>query len=218
MGELAGQVAHEVNNPIGIVSAKARLLVDHHRGEMSEHVAAELEKITTQSDRVARVAQGLLTYCRTADLGRAAAKVDVAVKRAIHLIEPRAHQSKVTIEEQLPDDLPRVRANSDELEQVFCNLFINALDAMPTGGRLCVAAACDGDHVAISVQDSGCGMTADVRARIFDPFFTTKKQDGTGLGLSICQELVHASGGSIVVESEPTHGSKFTLRLAIAHG
>ena len=220
MGELAGKVAHEVNNPIGIVSAKARLLVDHHRGEMSAHVAGELEKITSQSDRVARVAQGLLTYCRAADPGRVAARVDVAVKRALDLIEPRARQAKVQIEQHVPDDLPPARVNPDEIEQVFCNLFINALDAMRgrNGGRLSVRAMCEEDQIVVAVQDSGCGMSDEVQRRIFEPFYTTKKDDGTGLGLSICQELVHASGGSITVQSEPGRGSTFTLRLAVARG
>ena len=216
MGELAAEVAHEVNNPIGIVCAKARILLNSHRSEMSEHVAAELEKITTQADRVARVAQGLLTYCRSAEPARVSAGLATAVKRAVDLVEQRARAARVQIEKQLPSDLPPARANLDEMEQVLCNLLLNAIDAMRDGGRITIAGRFDRDNVEVSVQDTGCGMPPQVRQRVFEPFFTTKKREGTGLGLSICQGLVTASGGIIEVESEVGRGSTFTVRLPIS--
>jgi signal transduction histidine kinase len=216
MGELAGEIAHEVNNPIGVVSAKARILLNSHREEMSEHVAAELEKMTAQADRVARVAQGLLTYCRPAHPARVSANVATAVQRAVNLVEQRARSSGVTIEQQLPPDLPSARANLDEMEQVLCNLLLNALDAMPEGGLLTIAGRVDQNLVEVTVRDTGCGMSPEVRQRVFEPFFTTKKREGTGLGLSICQGLVTACGGVIQVASEPGRGSTFIIRLPVA--
>ena len=219
MGEMAGQIAHEVNNPIAIVSAKARLLLDDHGSEMSAHVASELEKIVSHADRVARVAQGLLTYCRPAERQRAPLDLRLPIERALGLVEQRAQAMHVKVENLVPQ-IPTVLGNCDEMEQVFCNLFLNALDAMAAsdGGSLTVRGRCEGDQVEIAVQDTGRGMPEEVRQRIFEPFFTTKFKGGTGLGLAICQELVRSSGGTLDVVSKVGAGSTFLLRLPRMHG
>lgn len=221
VGELAGQVAHEVNNPIGIISAKARLLLADHHDEMSPKIAQELEKMTDLADRVARIAQGLLSYCRPSRAHRERLDIRQPVRKCLAMVDRHARSSGIVIYDELPVVLPDVNSNPQELEQVFLNLVINALDAMPTGGELRVSAApvelTNGEPgVAVRVADTGVGIEAKIRGRIFEPFFTTKQEGcGTGLGLSIGLGLVRESGGDIEVESEPGLGSRFTVKLPV---
>lgn len=214
VGELAGQVAHEVNNPIAIISAKSRLLLEDRRGEMSERIAAEIGKITDMADRVARIAQGLLSYCRPATGSRAPLDLREPLRKALGVVEQRARVANVSIEDELPDDLPPVLANSGEMEQVFLNLLLNAIDAMPGGGRLVVGGGATGQFVEVSVEDTGGGIAPEIRERIFEPFFSTKPEGrGTGLGLSICQGLVNSHGGRIELDTQVGRGSRFVVRL-----
>ncbi|HSJ10102.1 MAG TPA: ATP-binding protein [Longimicrobiales bacterium] len=216
VGELAGQVAHEVNNPIAIISAKSRLLLRDGATALPERTAQEIGKIAELADRVARIAQGLLSYCRPAPGARAPLDVRLPVRRALTYVEVRARESGVRISDELPDNLPAVPANASELEQVFLNLFLNALDAMPAGGSLCVRAAAADGTVAVQVTDTGTGVAADIRTRVFEPFLTTKGGKGSGLGLSICQGLLRSHGGDIALESEPGCGCRVTVTLPVA--
>ena len=143
VGELAGKVAHEVNNPIAVISAKARLLLADDGNDLTPKVAGELTKITELADRVARIAQGLLSWCRPARGSAVPLDLRVPLRRALSVIEPAAAAAAVRIHDQLDVTLPQVRVNGAEMEQVFLNLFMNALDAMPDGGRLTVSAAVD---------------------------------------------------------------------------
>jgi len=226
VGELAGHVAHEVNNPIGIISAKARLLTADHSEEMSGKVQQELHKITDAADRVAKIAQGLLTYCRPSVASRSKMDLSLPIREAIALIEQQARNSGVVIDERLSEKLPLVEANVDEIQQVFLNLFLNALDAMPEGGTLTVLSSeynkngtgnNSNRYLDIIVQDTGFGVPPDIQEQVFEPFFTTKEvEKGTGLGLSICSGLIRSNGGSIDLESEPGRGTRFTIHLPVA--
>lgn len=221
VGELAGRVAHEVNNPIAIVSAKARLLLSDHRTELSERTAGELVKIIDLSDRVARIAQGLLSYCRPIPGPVAPLDIRIPIRKALAIIEPTATEAGIEVAQSIPTDLPDVLVNAGELEQVFLNLFVNALDAMPRGGMLTISAwpdECAGDErgLAVMVEDTGCGIPDEIRERVFEPFLTTKPEGrGTGLGLSICLGLVRGNGGTIELESAPGRGTRVLLRLPL---
>jgi signal transduction histidine kinase len=230
VGELAGKVAHEVNNPIAIISAKARLLLREGRHALPAHAGAELVKIAELSDRVARIAQGLLSYCRPAPGARQPIDVRLPARRALAYIEARASTAGVRIDDALPDELLPVRANAAELEQVFLNLFINALDAMPSGGTVRVTGRIErasaelqrhgcsaeaGDIVILEVADTGSGLDASIRERVFEPFLTTKGGGGTGLGLSICQGLVRSHGGEIRIDNDAGRGARVTLLLPV---
>ncbi len=219
VGELAGHVAHEVNNPSAIISAKGRLLLSDHRDEMSPWVAAELLKMTHAADRVASVAQDLLSYCRPSPATRLPIDVRIPIRKALGLVAHRAAEDDVEILERFSGDLLRVKANAEQLEQVFLNLFLNALDVMDGGGLLAVTTRCveqqvkeTGAVVQIEVSDTGPGIAEEVRGRIFDPFVTTKeKGKGTGLGLSICLGLVRSNGGDISVIEATDCGACFRL-------
>ena len=223
VGELAGQVAHEVNNPIAILSAKARLLLSDHRHEMSLKIAQELGKIAELADRVARIAQGLLSYCRPSGATRVPLNLGLSVRKSLAMVEERAKSAGVRIEDHLPDRMPSVKANANEMEQIFLNLFLNALDAMPKGGWLKVSTLPDSVRladqrpgIAVRVEDTGNGIPDSIRDRVFEPFFTTKQEgQGTGLGLSICLGLVRSHGGEIELESKIWQGTRVTVKLPI---
>lgn len=219
VGELAGKVAHEVNNPIGVISAKARLLLSDERAGMSPRTAAELEKMVGLSDRVAGIARGLLSYGRPSPAARALLDVTVPLRHALAHAGAAAAAAGVRIADRLPASLPPVMANAGEMEQVFLNLFLNALDAMPGGGTLTVGAEVRGGEVVCRVGDTGGGIPAETRERIFEPFYSTKAEGkGTGLGLAICAGLVGSHGGRIEVASEVGRGTTFTITLPLAAG
>jgi two-component system, NtrC family, sensor histidine kinase PilS len=223
VGELAGHVAHEVNNPIGIISAKTRLLLSNHANEMSPKVQQELEKITMAADRVARIAKGLLFYCRPSTAKRSNIDISAPIREALTMIEQRAGQSGVKIDVQLPNRLPAIYANAGEMQQVFLNLFLNALDVMSCGGILRIRAFTTintengmGSSLILTVQDTGPGIPDEIKDHIFEPFFTTKDEEkGSGLGLSICDGLIRSHGGTIKFVSENGHGTRFKICLPI---
>jgi len=224
LGELAGNIAHEVNNPIGIVSGKARLLVTGGH-DLPAKVERELNKIVEQCERVGRLTRGLLDYCRPSLGSKAPLDVQEPLRKALGLIAAKARRRGVELERRLLERPPRVDGNANELEQVFLNLLLNAIDAMPGGGRLAVEVRrveADGGagaelELEVEVRDTGDGIDPEHVDRVFEPFFTTKGGSGTGLGLAICYGLIGNHGGSIAVESDgPGHGTAFRVRLPLA--
>ena len=223
VGELAGQVAHEVNNPIAIISAKVRLLLAAQPGTLTPKAVQELTKVADLADRVARIAQGLLSYCRPAPGTRMPIDPALPLRRALAYVDARAAAAAVQLCDELPPRLPHVNANAAELEQVFLNVLLNALDAMPDGGRLqlraeMTTAAAGTSDVALHIEDTGIGVPPELRAHVFEPFLTTKGRNGSGLGLSICQGLVRSHGGEIDLASEPGRGTCVTVRLPTLNG
>ncbi|MHC4956262.1 MAG: two-component system sensor histidine kinase NtrB [Planctomycetota bacterium] len=223
VGELAGHVAHEVNNPIAIISGKARLLLSRHRADLTPILTEELEKIVDLSDRVARIAQRLLSSGRPAPGVRELIGLRTPLRKVLEMVDHRARGSGVEVTETIPSSLPPVSANAHEMEQVFLNLVLNALDAMAKGGTLSVEAATapsvnDGaDLVVIGIRDTGPGIDEEIRSAIFDPFFSTKSEErGTGLGLPICRRIVESHGGVLELTESSGAGSRFEVRIPVA--
>lgn len=221
LGELAGNVAHEVNNPIGIIGAKARLLLTG-KDELPPRVARELGKIVEQCDRIGRLTRGLLDYCRPALEQKEPIDLHEPLSKALSLVATKATRHGVQVVQELCSPPPIVNGSTNELQQVFLNLLLNAVDAMPEGGRITITTRADDrlpdGHPAasVSVEDTGPGVPEDVRERIFEPFFTTKfGKGGTGLGLAICYGLLNGHGGDIRLESPPGQGARFVVRLPL---
>ena len=222
VGEVAGKLAHEINNPTAIVSAKGRLLLSDRRAEMSPKVAHEVERIVELADRVAGIAKGLLAYGRPSAAPRVRVDPSLAVRRALSLVESQCVRQGVRVVDDLGAAVPAVDASPPELEQVFLNLFLNALDVMPEGGVLAVTApsgarlAGGTPAVQIVVVDTGPGVPEDLREKVFDPFFTTKDEGrGSGLGLAVCQGIVRSHGGEVEIEGRPGYGARFAVRLPL---
>jgi PAS domain S-box-containing protein len=223
LGELAANIAHEVNNPIGIISGKARLLVSRAAPKFPEKMIRDLGKIVEQCDRLSDLTRRLLEYCRPTMSAKVPIDPHRPLQRAMDLASHRAKTLGVEVKTTLERNEARVRGNGNELEQVFLNILINAIDSMPGGGRVTISSrtegvAVDGERsgIRVAIEDTGVGIDESIAHRIFDPFFTTKGEGkGTGLGLSISYSIVRSHGGFIDFESKPGQGTRFTVTLPL---
>jgi PAS domain S-box-containing protein len=212
LGSLAGGVAHDINNVLGAILA----LASAHRQQVlaSEPMAQSLDTILTACLRGREVVKSLLYFARK-DLATIG-PVDLnALGRDMILLLDSTTLKRVAITTDLEEPLPVIEGDEGSLSHALMNLFVNALDAMPEGGVLCLRTRVEpGGGVAVSVSDNGHGMTPEVQSRALEPFFTTKPQGkGTGLGLAMVFGTVKAHHGTLQIESEPGHGTAITLHL-----
>ncbi len=226
VGRLSGGIAHDFNNLLQVVSINAEMAKDNL--PQGSPAGRHIERIAKAADRAGDLTQRLLAFSRRQPLAPKAADLRKLAAGLVPMLE-RTLPETIAIEVVAKESSPTVFVDPGELESALLNLAVNARDAMPDGGRLTIetgtmtfnggARADDvppGTYGMISVADTGCGMTADVRDRVFEPFFTTKEVGkGTGLGLSIVYGFVQQSGGHVGIESEPGHGTKVTILLPI---
>ena len=216
IGLLAAGVAHEVNTPLAVISSYAQMLARQVSSQPGH--AKMLDKITSQTFRASEIVNSLLSFSRTST--RQFERVDLAkaIRDTLNLVEPQLRHAKIEVETEFDPAAARVTGSAGKLQQVFLNLFLNARDAMPEGGRLRVRteAFADGPSARITVSDTGVGMSAQQAKRIFDPFFTTKgPQRGTGLGLAVCHGIIQEHSGTMTVESSPGKGSAFHIEIPL---
>ncbi len=217
VGRLAAGVAHEVGNPLGAVSGYAELARARLPAGGDPHVADALDRIAAAAVRIDRIVRDLLDFARPAALEVRPVALASAVDAALRLAAIPARFKGVEAEVDLPADLPPVLGDERQLSQVVLNLLLNAGDAMRGEGRVAVAARRNGDHVTLTLSDTGPGIPAEDLPRIFDPFFTTKDPgEGSGLGLAICHTIVESMGGTIDASSPPEGGAAFVVRLRVA--
>jgi PAS domain S-box-containing protein len=215
IGTLAAGVAHEINNPIGIMAARIELMLED-AGEtgLPAGIRADLAVLQRNAHRVGRITQGLLSFSRRSAGTRRPTELNAVVEETLLLFETHVAKAAVELERRLAPRLPPIDADANELQQVLLNLLGNALDAVGSRGAIVVetATAADPAWVRLAVTDTGPGIPLEHRAKIFLPFFTTKP-GGTGLGLAICQRIVTSHGGLLEVASPPGGGTTFTIRL-----
>jgi len=213
LGIMAAGIAHEVNTPITGISSYAQMLLD--TTERSDPRYPLLEKVERQTFRASRIVNSLLELARNKQV--AAAPVDLAelVAECLELLHERIESTGIRVEVRNEAQSAIANGSDGELQQVFTNLFLNAMDAMSdTGGRLTIEAVPGAAKVTVRVQDSGPGIPADKLERIFQPFYSTKlNRGGTGLGLSISYEIVRRHGGDLRVASQPGEGACFLVEL-----
>jgi two-component system NtrC family sensor kinase len=169
-------------------------------------------------ERLMDIVRRLLEFYRPSRGQHTTADVNRIVDNVLALSNKRLQHGQVTVETQLAPDLPFIPVVSDQLAQVFLNMVINAVEAMPNGGHLAIQTAKTGDDkwVQVTFADTGVGMDQETRTNIFEPFFTTKNT-GTGLGLAISYGIIERHGGQIEVVSSPGAGSTFAVRLPISN-
>jgi len=219
IGTLASGLAHEIGTPMGVIRGRAEYLL--HGEPTTGKTRDGLEIIISQIDRVSRIVKMLLDYGRRRESQRAICDARSIVNHALSLMETEAARRAVRIETVLGDKPFIIECDSGQLQQVFINLIMNALDAMtPGGGTLAITAKADTDGAAhlvtIAFQDTGHGVPPQYSARVFDPFFTTKEPgSGTGMGLAVSQTIVRDHNGEIGFESQP-EGSRFFVTLPLA--
>ena len=212
LGRMAAGVAHEINNPLaGLRSCLRRI------AKAPDNVS-QIQSYTTMMvdavDRIGNIARGMLNLAHPERLVEEPLQVPDAVRDALALAEHQLRRNGIELETELADDLPRVRGDRDRLGQVFLNLILNAVDAMPSGGRLSISCGRHGEQIATRVKDTGSGIPETDLAKVFDPFYTTKSVgEGTGLGLSIAHGIVDKHGGRIDVSSHSGEGTEFTVVL-----
>jgi two-component system NtrC family sensor kinase len=218
VGELVDGVAHEINNPAGVILARTDYLraVAAEQGAPQELVE-DLEVVRRQARRISEIVRGLLAFSRPSRLEVREVRLDQVVEQSLALAAPQYRTAGIRLRKCYAPDLPLVWVDPDRLEQVFVNILNNAIDAMPQGGDLSVTTGLrDPRMVFVTFCDAGVGIPEDHLRRIFDPFFTTKPAGkGTGLGLAVSYGIVRDHGGEIQVESEAGRGSAFTVVLPI---
>jgi len=208
LGEFAAGIAHELNTPLASISLIAENLLDEVK---DEEVRRQLRKILTQVEFSARTVQEILAFARkenpTFEL------VDLR-KVLDESLEKVRLERKYRLRVEVQDDLPKVKADPFQLQEVLINILRNAKDAMKDGGDLTLRLSADGDWVEVAIGDSGEGIPTENLGRIFQPFFTTKAHgQGVGLGLSICQRIISNHRGELLVSSKMGKGTTFTVRL-----
>lgn len=215
IGRLAAGVAHEINNPIGVILGFTQVLL--RKTPEESYLYKPLATMEREGLRCKEIVQGLLDFARQNKprLGRVC--LNDVIEVAAELMPHYAHSDLVRVIKEYDPSLPPVLGDEYKLQQVFVNLLINAYQAMPDGGELHIRSLSADGQVCATISDTGMGIPAEHMGRLFDPFFTTKDVgEGTGLGLSISYGLVEQHGGTIEVESEPGEGATFVVRLPVA--
>lgn len=215
IGLLAAGVAHEVNTPLTGISSYTQMLLEQASPE--DPRTPLLEKIERQTFRAAKIVNGLLNLARPAQTEFGPVDVNTVINDVVSLLEHQFRGASIQVRRELADGTPLVLGIEHKLQQVFLNLFLNARDAMPSGGWLTIGSRVADGRVIVQVGDTGAGISQDHLSRIYDPFFTTKPiGQGTGLGLSITYGIVQEHHGTIACESAPGQGTTFVLTLPAA--
>lgn len=213
IGELVDGVAHEVNNPTGVILIRSECALAA-LPSAPESARQDLEEIRLQATRMTKLVRNLLAFSRASAMKAVPVDLNEVVRRSLDLVWAYLKITGIRVELDLARGLLPVSGDADRLQQVAINLLKNAADAMPKGGVLSCTTWGDHDLVSLAVADTGTGIPPETLGQVFDPFFTTKAPgQGTGLGLSISYGIVRDHGGRIEVQSEPERGSVFTVHL-----
>ncbi|HEV2470811.1 MAG TPA: ATP-binding protein [Candidatus Sulfotelmatobacter sp.] len=219
IGLLAAGVAHEVNTPLAVISSYTQMLAKQLQGDPQK--SGLLEKITRQTFRASEIVNNLLNFSRTSGTEFADVDINKVITDTLALLEHQFKTAKIQVHSELMPGISAIQGNPGRLQQVFLNLFLNAKDAMPGGGKLSVATS-NGETVSVRVSDTGSGIAPEHIQRIYDPFFTTKtapkegQNRGTGLGLSVTYGIIQEHAGKIRVESDPGSGTTFALDFPLS--
>ncbi len=213
MGHLAAALAHEINNPLQSIENSMELALDfplqeEERQEYLEAVRQEIERLIALTSRV-------LDFARPPQVERRPTSVAEVLRYALTLAGKHLAHSRIELSSDLPEDLPLVPASFDQLAQVFLNLIINAVEAMPHGGKLRISARSTDGEVELTFADSGPGIPPDMLDKVFEPFQTTK-EDGTGLGLAVSYSIIRQHGGAITAGNARDGGAVFAVTLPLA--
>jgi len=208
-------VAHEIRNPLAGISGSAEVV--KKRLKTGKDISRFLEMIFREIDRLNGVVDRFLNFARPCKSHLEQTQIHEVIDRTIPLISEMAKERKITFFKDFDERESGVTVDVDQMQQVFLNILVNSIQAMPDGGDLRFLTHRLNGKVCITISDTGCGISADELEQIFDPFFTTKSQ-GTGLGLSIAARIVEEHKGTISVESQEGKGTAFTIELPVNAG
>jgi two-component system sensor histidine kinase HydH len=212
IGELAAGIAHEIRNPLGIITGSAETVQKHGDQKIREEMVSY---ILEESKRIDGLISSFLEFARPKEPKLVSCDLREILEKTLLLLSPKARTLGVRVRKEVPQEPLRVSIDPDQMRQAFTNLSVNALEAMPHGGVLTVEVMAKAKgKVLIHFSDTGKGIAEEVQTKVFDPFFTTKEA-GTGLGLSIAHRIIHQHGGDIRVENGKEGGSTFTITLPL---
>lgn len=217
LGQLSAGVAHEINNPLGLILGYTQLIMKG--SEKASQLYKDLKVIEKHAMNCKKIVEDLLKFSRATETSKRPIHINELLGEVLEVIETKFGLENVKIEKAPGKNLPQITLDPDKIRQVFMNLLMNARQAIEGKGRIMVATSLseDGRHIIVTVSDTGCGIPADIIDKIFDPFFTTKSTSmGTGLGLSVSYGIIKDHDGDIQVKSTVDAGSTFTISLPIA--
>jgi len=215
LGLLAAGVAHEVNTPLAVISNYIQMLAKQLPSGDPRHQL--IEKVVKQTFRASEIVNNLLNFSRTGATEFTEVNLNALVEEVLTLVAHPFRTAQVQVTRNLQRELPAVLGSTNKLQQVFLNLFLNARDAMPSGGVVEIRTAAHNGSVEVEIIDTGGGISRENLNRIFDPFFTTKSSGrGTGLGLSVSYGIVKEHAGKVDVRSTPGKGTSFRLEFPVA--
>ncbi|MCX7794551.1 MAG: ATP-binding protein [Thermodesulfovibrionales bacterium] len=212
LGEMASNIAHELNNPLTSIIGFSELSQEETD---IETIKKDLKIIEQESLRAKEIVNQLLEFARKRSINIEEVNLNLLLQEVLKLASLQLKHSNINVIEDF-GQIPTIQGDHNQLKQVFLNLINNAIHAMPDGGTLTIRTGLlDKENVYIDVEDTGHGITPEILPRIFEPFFTTKKEKGTGLGLSISYKIIDSHGGWIDVKSEVNKGTKFSVFLPV---
>jgi len=214
IGILSSGVAHELNEPLGNILGYAQLVKTCP--SLPQEARADIEKIESASLHAREVIRNLLLFARQAPSRKQPVDLNDLVRKGIYFFAARCDKHGVGLLQKLEPNLPTVDADPAQMNQMLVNLVVNAIQAMPEGGRLTLKTKSKNGHVSLVVEDTGSGMSEEVLKKIYIPFFTTKDVgQGTGLGLPVVHGIVTSHGGSLKVKSSSGRGTRFEILLPV---
>jgi two-component system NtrC family sensor kinase len=216
LGQLISGLAHEINNPLAAIIAFSQLMLADER--LPADLKRDAQLLIGEAERTRRIAQNLLEFARQRAPVRQPTHIAPLLDRTLELNAYALRAGRIEVRRQVPDDLPAVMADPDQIQQVLLNLTLNAVHALESraGGTITVAAWIEDERVRLKMEDDGPGVDESARERLFEPFFTTKVDGaGTGLGLAVSREIAVAHGGMLWFEPAASGGAAFLLDLPV---
>jgi signal transduction histidine kinase len=227
LGEMSAEVAHEIKNPLVSIGGFARRLQakmkslpsDYQNLEPIQKVASYSNIIVREVDRLEKLLEDILIFSKTGTPHREECRLDELLQEVIYLFKSEMHNKNIQVHHFMEEHLPSIFIDRQQVKQVLINLFYNAIDCMPEGGKLTTSVSRTGhpkeaDMITFSISDTGVGIPPEIFENIFNPFFTTKNQ-GTGLGLSICRKIITRHGGTIDIENNIGQGVTVYIHLPL---
>jgi signal transduction histidine kinase len=219
LSKLTGELAHEIKNPLSTIKVNLELAMEELKGpsKNDQTAARALKKITVvqkETDRLEQILDGFLRYVSRPELQLASVNINELLSDMVDFYSPQAYSHSITIRQGLSSEPLVCKVDASMLKQVVLNLFINAQQAMNSGGELMIRTGRQKENAVIQIGDTGKGIAADKLPDLFKPYCSFRL-NGTGLGLATAKRIVEAHNGTIAVDSEPGKGTLFTIRLPL---
>jgi signal transduction histidine kinase len=213
LGRLAASIAHEVNNPLGII--KNYLTIISKLADKNSELKINVSIVHEEVDRIAKIVRQLLDFYRPTLEKQVELNIVELLTSTIDLIAPKFDDMGIAIHTEFEEKDLKIYGSPNKLKQVFLNLLLNARDVMPERGKLIVSVRKNRNIVEIEFADTGSGISQEDLPRIFEPFFTSKKDSGTGLGLAVCHGIIGSHNGTISAANNSDGGATFIIRLPL---